>query len=299
MNSTPSSASISATAKMLVTVVASCVILAQPAFAGHVEKVKDDQVLIIQDDSEPELNPGDRFFVLVDGKKRAAIQVTKAKGRRGIARVLKGKPEVNGALLAVADAGTSGGAGAAAPGSPEVPKKSSSRTPFNRTTIGVLAGANSATQSVTVTNANSSTSNFSTSGTGFSLKGFADIPLGSRLGMIGRAGFEQFSVKGSGASTSILYGTADLLVRYSLFSGSFRLFPELGLGLHVPLSKSSTDLDASQISATTLLFFGLGANYAITGNMYLQGLLEYCYFPPSSNVTTTLLAFRLGLGWRY
>lgn len=269
-----------------------------PVKAAQVTKVKEDQAQVEADPTDPEFNVGDRFFVMSDGKKRAAIVIVKAKGRRGIAKVLKGKPEVGGTLAAVGAKSDSSTSAATQDASEAKKPRRSKSGPLSKTTVGVLGGLNSATQAVTITNATTS-STVSTAGMGYSLKGFADFPISGGFGATSRLGLEQFNVSGSSASTQILYATADFLLRYNFLSGSFQPSLNTGLGIHFPISKSSNDLDPSLISSTTVLYFGAGFDYIMSNTMYLRLNAEYSFFPPSNNVKTTLMALRFGVGWTY
>ena len=139
-------------------------------------------------------------------------------------------------------------------------------------------------------------------GSSYGAKAFADLPVSGNFGLIGRFGFENFSVAGSSPTlgsiqTSILYIDADLLARYQFLTGNFHPFPLAGIGIHYPLSKSSGVLDVQRISATTIFFLGGGFNYSINPSMYIHATGEYGLFPPSNDVTTSLIAFRVGVGW--
>jgi len=141
-------------------------------------------------------------------------------------------------------------------------------------------------------------------GSGYSLKAFVDMPLSGGIGLIGRVGIEQFNLSGNSTAmgavtTSIMYATADALVRYNFTDGPFVPYAATGLGVHFPISKSSGILNVSQISSTTVFFFDLGADYSISDSTYLTAHAEYGYFPPSNNITTNFIEFRGGIGFRY
>jgi outer membrane protein W len=140
-------------------------------------------------------------------------------------------------------------------------------------------------------------------GSGYSLKAFADMPFSGGLGLIGRVGIEQFNLSGNSTTmgavaTSIMYATADALVRWNMTDGSFVPYLAGGLGVHFPLSKSSGILNVSQISSTTVFFLDLGADYSMSDSTYLTFHAEYGYFPPSNNITTNFIEFRGGIGFR-
>ena len=281
---------------------ASLSLVSPNAEAARITRVKGSQVMIDLEGSS-EYTEGGRYLVIVGGKKKAVVEITKAKGGKAIGKVLKGTAAIDGTLQALG--GGSGG------GSTKTASKSrrsrsnrdrSSSDSFQDLTVGAVLGLGLTSQSVTATNQSNQSETISMSGSGFSLKAFGDLPISGNLGAIGRVGLEKFGVSGTpqaggDVKTDIMYITADLLLRYTFLDGDFKIFPLGGLGLHYPISKSSDVLNVQQISATTIFFLGGGLQYKFSDTMYATATAEYGLFPPSNDVKTSLIAIRGGVGW--
>lgn len=274
--------------------------LVSVSHAATLIKVKGDQVLVdLQGDSS--YAEGGRYLVMVDGKKKAIVELTKVKGQRAIGKVLKGTAFEQGTLAPLPGAG--GGSSATTASRPPRRRGTKKRGDiFDSMSWGALVSYGSASQNVTST-VNNVSQSISMSGSSYGLKAFLDLPISGPLGLIGRAGFENFGVKGTSSAlgdvnTSILYLDADALLRYHFLDGAFHPFPTVGMGLHYPLSKSSGVLDVGRISATTIFFIGGGFDYELNRTMYIHGTLEYGIFPPSNDVKTSLISGRVGLGWQ-
>lgn len=275
------------------------------AQAARISKVKGKQVIIEIESSE--INEGQKFFVMIEGKKKGIVLITKVAKGRALGKITKGIAAEEATLESVGKGGagtnpSSGSAGNESEGDPADSTKrrgkgKKSNSDVNTTTfIGVLAGYAMDSQSVKDTAGNS----VSMSGGGYSFKGFADLPLSGSVGAIARAGVEQVNLSGGNYTTSILYATGDILVRYSFSDSGFIPYIAAGLGIHYPLSKSSTILDVPRISSTTVFFVpSLGFNYAMSSDMILVGVVEYGLFPPSNDVSTSLITARFGAGWRF
>lgn len=279
-------------------VIASLTFAASSSEAARVTKVGGRKVLIDGSDSEVALSQGGRYVVIVDGKRKAIIEITQVKGNKAIGRVLKGRAAVNGTLQPLSGAKT------ASSGS-QRSRSGGGGTPFGDLTFGAVAGYAMDSQSVTVTSNDGSTSEtIAMSGSGFSLKGFGDMPVSGPIGVIGRVGIEQFNVSGSSTSlgsrkTSIMYATVDLMLRYNFMEGDIVPFGAIGLGIHFPLSKTSDVLNTQQVSSTSVFFFTGGLNYKLSETMYLTAMGEYGFFPPSNEVKTSMIAGRAGVGFRF
>lgn len=271
------------------------------AEAAKVVQVKGQGVKIDLKGSSTPVVEGEKYFVVVGGKKKAIILIRQVKGGAAIGKVVKGTPEVGGQLVAATAGAKRGGSVSSGGGG--------GGGMFSGLTIGALAGYAMDSQSVTTSaNCNGTVINetIDMSGGGFSVKAMGDMPISGALGIIGRAGIEQFNVSGTSkcaslgtVKTSIMYMTADLLLRYRFLEGGFQPFGQLGLGLHFPLSKTSDTLDVNKISATSVFFFGAGMNYALSSDLYLTAMAEYGLFPPSTDVKTSMIAIRGGVGMAF
>lgn len=277
-------------------------IISSGAEAARVTKVSGKQVIIEIETTE--MNEGQKFFVIIDGKKKGVVVITKISKGRALGKITKGKAELQATLESTTKSATTArnsvepSEESGDPGTQKQRgngKRKAGEEGDSVTYVGVLAGYAMDSQSVKDTAGNS----VSMSGGGYSLKGFGDMPLSGHIGAIGRAGVEQVTLSGGGFSTSILYATIDALIRYSFSDSGFIPYVAGGGGIHYPISKSSSILDVPRISATTVFFGDLGFNYQMSPEMILVGLLEYGYFPPSNDVTTNFITARLGAGWRF
>jgi hypothetical protein len=268
--------------------------------AAKITQVKGGQVLI-DTSGNVAITEGARYYVIIDGKKKGAVEVTKVKGSKAIAKILKGKAEVDSDLQPLSPPPTAATA-KAEPGKDE--KKEEPRTeeeetsPTSGKSYGLLVGVGLDSQTVTSPLTSVSTA---TTGTGYSAKAFGDLQISGPLGVIARLGAEQINLSGAGnANTNILYATGDVLLRYNfLYSEYFAPFVSLGMGLHFPLAKSSTLLDTPNISSTMVFFGGLGFTFSTGDTSYLLVQAEYGYFPSTTYVSTSITALRAGMGFNF
>ncbi len=276
------------------------------AQADSIEKVRGKQAIVVFDDSEAKVSAGDKFFAMDGGKKKALLEVVKFKNGKAVVKILKGKAAEGMELMASKskaksqdESGNDEQASSDdASGDEQSPKRKAPRsagaaTLFKDMTIGLLGGYSMDTQTI------SSPVSASMTGSGFSIKGFADVPVSGGLALYARAGAEQFNAQGSAYKTEILYAALDLMLKYSFGDGSMHPFAMGGLGLHFPVSKSSNILDVNRISSTTVFYAGGGINFVMSGNSYFQLTGEYGMFPPSNDVSTSLIAARAGMGFRF
>jgi hypothetical protein len=290
------------------TFISSLFIFSATAHASTVDKVKGSQAIVTFDGGETPA-AGDKFIAMENGKKRAILEVVQFKNGRAKVNILKGTAK-EGMTLAAAKhkgakasttteaAATDDQATAPESESPSKKKKSArsagSATLFKDMTIGAVAGYSMDSQTVT----QSGTSTAMT-GSGMSLKAFVDIPVTGSLGLYSRVGVEQFNVQAGTSKSELMYGVLDLLLKYSFTEGTFVPFAMAGLGIHFPISKSSNVLNTNLVSSTTVFYGGGGFNYALGGSTYLQLTAEYGMFPPSNDVSTSLIAVRAGMGFRF
>ena len=282
-------------------------LLSSEAYASAVEKVSKSQAIVVFDEGETP-SPGDKFFALDNGKRRAVLEVVQFKNGKAKVKILKGKPAVGMNVTAAGKAKASSQASAdessdsddAAVDGPKTRKKKRVRdagaaTLFKDTTIGIVGGYAMNSQQVSPAGQTAR----AMTGSGMSVKGFLDVPVTGSLNLYARFGAEQFNVTADVVKTEILYGVADLLLKYAFSEGTFVPFAMAGLGIHFPLSKTSDVLNPNNISPTTVFYGGGGFNFAMSGSMYLQATAEYGMFPPSNEVSTSLIAVRGGIGLRF
>ena len=275
---------------------------AHQAEAAKVTTIKGKSVMIEMDADE--LQQGEKYFVFVDGKKKAVVQIAKTKGTKAIGKVLKGNPVEGGSV------GKDSGSASASSGGGKRKKSSGSMSADSGDSggdasvpglfIGVLGGMGMDSQTVKdASNGNQ----VSMSGSGFSVKAYADMPIAGGFGVIGRAGIEQMnlagSLNGNNYETKIMYATADAMARYSFTDGGFVPFVAGGAALHFPLSKSSNILDVPRISSTSIFIFAGGAHYHLSDTMIITAMAEYDMFLPSNDVTTSIIAVRAGAAFKF
>ena len=268
----------------------SIILIGPSAEAAKVTQVGKGQALIsIESGDSP--NVGDLYFVMVNGKKKALVQVTQVKGKRAKVIVKKGTPQV-GAELSLARAGGGGSGKSASSG------RRGRKGALDGVYIGGMLGFNKASQSVKTSSGDST---ISMAGSGFSAKAFADVNITGGLGALLRFGVEQLNLSGSTTttnySTKIMYLSGDLLLRYRFLSGAWQPYIAGGMGLHFPITKSSNALQ--DIPTMTVFFGDLGVNYNLSRTSYVTVLGEYGLFPASSDVTTSFIAGRVGYGIRF
>ena len=273
---------------------------ASQANASTVEKVRGAMAIVNFDGGETPA-AGDKFFALENGKKKAILEVVQFKNGKAKVKIAKGKAK-EGMTVAAAGKGKSSGDqdAAAADSAEEGGKKKKSRSAGGATllhdmTFGILGGYGMDSQTVTIAGSSAQ----SMSGTGFSAKGFIDIPVTNSLALYSRVGVEQFNVQSGVFKSEIMYAAADLLLKYSFTNGTFVPFLMGGLGLHFPISKNSNILDINRISSTTVFYGGGGINWVMGSSTYFQITGEYGMFPPSNDVSTSFIAARFGLGFRF
>ena len=276
------------------------ILLVSNAKAAQISKVKGDQVLIDGVDSDSPMSEGDKYFVMIDGKKKGLIEITKSKGTKAIGKIVKGKAEAN-AELAPASGGASSSKKVAkntkrGKSKSKKKKRDDDDSPMAGLFWGGLLGIGMDSQSVTISNPTTQT--VAMSGMGYNLRVFGDMPFTDQLGGIARVGIEQMNLSGSGgASTTITYLSGDVLARFDIMQGTFVPFVAAGISLNMPVAQSSSVL-GTIASVMTFPIDG-GIRYSLDSDMYIIALAEYLYFPASSNVTTSIIAIRGGLGMRF
>jgi hypothetical protein len=269
------------------------IINSNPASAARVAKESGNQVLL-ELEREGEVEEGDRFLLIANSKRVAVVEITKVRGLKAIGEILKGKARINATLAPLKRQGEQSESRAYA----QIPQRKRKRFSLSNLTMGVLAGSGFDSQTVSI-----ASESISMSGVGLSLRVFGDLPISGALGLIGRMGFEQLNVSGSATigevKTSIIYATTDLLLRYHFNIDDITPFAHGGLSIHAPLTTSSDVLDAQRVGMTTIFLLGGGLRFILTDTLYGVGLAEYGYFAPSSEVKTSLIALRAGLGFKF
>ncbi|MDX9730821.1 MAG: hypothetical protein RBT63_03530 [Bdellovibrionales bacterium] len=269
------------------------------ANAATIEKVRGTQAVVVFSDGETVPKAGARLFATENGKRRAVLQVVRTSKTKAIVKITRGKvtegmevSAAGGRRSAPQDA-DSAALNADNSSNRHPPRSAGAATLFKNMTFGVLGGYAMDSQNVKTPSAI-----YDMTGAGFSAKGFTDIPVTGSLSLMARAGVEMFNVQAETVKTEITYAVVDLMLKYSFTEGTFVPFAMAGLGLHFPVSKTSDVLDINRVSSTTVFYGGGGINWALGPSTYIQLSGEYGMFPPSDNVSTSLIAVRGGLGFR-
>lgn len=274
----------------------------QQATAATVEKVKGSSAIVSFGEDEEQPVKGAKVFATENGKRKALMEVVQIKNGKAKVKITKGKAK-EGMEVVSGKAKVATGAGEDDPntgteqtgGKKKRPRSAGAATLFKDMTIGILGGYALNSQSVTI----SGSATQAMAGSGFSVRGFADIPVAGSLGLLTRVGAEQFNVVKDSSKSEILYAVVDLMLKYSFAPTGFVPFVMGGLGLHFPVAKASNILDVNRVSSTTVFYGGGGFNFVMGNSTYLQLTAEYGMFPPSNDVTTSLIAIRSGLGFRF
>lgn len=281
------------------------VLIAPFSFAAEITKVKGSNVLLNL--SGESTLPGDVYFAVEGGKKKALIKIVKVKGDKAIAKILKGTAATGMSLERKGGGGSS--SEAATTSTPRKSKSSSgSRASMDsRAYWGVLLGFAQDVMSVNVNRdvpPGDSLGTAGLSGSGFSAKGLFDYELFNQVWFRGTTGLEQFNVAGTSicgkgnkeaCDAKIMYLSLDFIARYVFMTGGFRPWAGAGVALLFPASKSSTALASSSIGTTNVLIVTGGFDYFISPSMYIPVSVEYGMLPKSNEVDAHWIAARAGV----
>lgn len=271
---------------------------ALPTFAAQISKIKGRSVLIdLKGDSAA---PGDTFYaVSSDGKRKAIIEVGKIKGDKAIGKITKGKPAA-GMRLELKPTVTSKHQ------SGENHASASSSPAKARAYFGGLFGYARDSMSVNVNsfNTNQFLETVSLSGSGFSGKGMFDYELFQQVWFRGTLGAEMFNASGNArcgtnnaetCDVKFVYLTFDFIGRYVFSQSNFRPWAGGGVSLLFPASKSTSALDESSVTTTSVFVVAGGADFFLSPTMYIPIQVEYGMLPKSDEVEANWIAVRVGV----
>lgn len=304
---------------LLAALTASFMVIPQ-TFAASVSTVKGQKVLI--DLEGADANAGDEFFLInpESQKKAAIIRIRQVKSGKAIADIVKGNAKAGFSLQAKGPSKMSAeppppeAEEAAVAEQPRYDSGSSRDTGYLRViknSWGVLGSFNMNAMNATISN----TDVFGTTtktpadmkGNGFGAGGFYDYAFTSEMVGHASAMLEQFVTTGSAATAAcsgstncevnITYLSLYGLGKYYFSKDKFRMWGAAGMGYLLALSKSSTALNESKISANQVLTLAIGGDYQMSRHNYIPMSLEYNYFWPSADVTANQIMLKAGWAW--
>ena len=285
----------SSSSKIAILSIIGFLFIAQPSWAGRVVKVKGKKVYIMLDAEELDsTSKGDNLYLTTSaGKKRGIVTVRKKKGRKVIAQLRKGKAKKRMLTRARKSRKKRRDQETMEPAM-EVAQADNDDNEPSDIMYGVLGAFGTATQNV------KGVADMSGSSMGF--KGIFDYNIIGGFGVKAQLGLDMISVSGSSASqdfaTDITYLTVDMMIRYNwMFSNSFGLYGNLGMGIYSPMSTdlgTNAALEEDSISTTSVFILGAGAIVPF-GSWAITGGVDYLMFPPSDEVDTNIIAAKVGV----
>ncbi len=270
-----------------------------PALAMRVEVVQGNKARILLEGESASV--GDQFFALEGGKKKAVLKITQVKGEKAMAVVTKGKAAAGQSL----QLGRSSGGAVGESSSGGGPSKISGFRNW-----GVLGSylMSKMDAKVVVDETSGETETAAMTGSSFGVVGFSDYGLSRNFVLRGGVGYEMFQTMGSISNTSACEGgDCNVNISYLSFYGQAKYIimekPSLwvggGVGFLLAMSKSSSVLNESDISANQIYNFAIGADFAMGAKNFIPVVFEYNLFPASATVSANFMALRAGYGWNF
>lgn len=251
----------------------------QAAEVSKVNSKKKVAILNLTSDEAAALAKGDEGFAMKGSKKKGLLQITKVKGTKAMANILKGRAEKGDEVLF--DIGTSAAS------------SSGSGSRKGKMSIGALLGYGMDAQTVKSSNG---TANLK--GSGLSFKGFFDYRILKSVSARLEVGMEQFKastdINGTKPKTEINFLEVNLTGNFYIVDSATKFYVGGGVSLLSPMSQSVTAVEP--VSTTTAFNGKVGASFAIGKKYFIPMQFDYLYFPPSATVTTSIMAGRIGIG---
>jgi len=290
-------------------------ILTLPSWAATVKAVKGSRVLVQLEGASS--STGEEYFLIDPSttKRRAIIRIRQIKGDQAIAEVLKGTAQSGFTLQAKARSNVKGSSPRTRKADPTFANPvedtivtNSGRFPLvAKNSYGVLGSYLSHSMNAKFIASPGRTASSSLSGSGFGVGGFYDHTLTDKLMGRAHASYEQFNAQGStpladcdGSTTcdvKINYLSVYGLAKYQLTSSKYRMWAGGGVGFLLAMSKSSTVLNASEISTNQVFTAAFGTDIYYSSKNYIPVSLEYNLFPASSTVSASSVVLRAGWAW--
>lgn len=287
-----------------------------PSWGATVKAVKGTRVLVELEGASS--SAGEEYFLIdpASTKRRAIIRIRQVKGDQAIAEILKGKAQSGYTLQAKAHSTINNTSARARKADRSFSNPSediltaSGRFPLvPKNSYGVLGSYLSHSMNAKFVASPGRTASSSLSGSGFGVGGFYDHSLTDKLTGRAHASYEQFNAQGTtpladcdGSTTcdvKINYLSVYGLAKYQLTSSKYRMWIGGGVGFLLAMSKSSTVLNASQISTNQVFTAAFGTDVYFNSKNYIPLSLEYNLFPASSTVTASSIILRAGWAWNH
>lgn len=287
-----------------------------PGWSASVKTVKGSRVLVQLEGASSAA--GEEYFLIDPGtaKRRAIIRIRQVKGDQAIAEVIKGQAQSGFTLQAKARsnerssarAGGRGDSSGLSGAASDVLIPNSGKFPLiAKNSYGVLGSYLSHSMNVKFVASPGRTASSSLSGSGIGVGGFYDHSLTDKLMGRAQASYEQFNAQGStpladcdGSTTcdvKINYLSMYGLAKYNLTSSKYRMWVGGGVGFLLAMSKSSTVLNASEISTNQVFTAAFGTDIYWSSKNYIPVSIEYNLFPASSTVSASSMVLRAGWAW--
>lgn len=260
--------------------------------AMEVSKVKGEKVLIQLGDQTT--SPGDEYFALDgNGLKKGIVAIKQVRDDRAIGLLLKGQAQPGWTLQKRTAKNKTRG---------KTTTTSRAGEPNQKAYYGIQIGYAMNKMDVVQANATS----VSMSGSSITYRGIFDYELFERIWFRGGIGMQNFKVTGpstgcnsltsytSACETNISYLGMDIWGRYLFATGYYRPWLGGGFSLIFPMTKSSTTLDESSITNSSIIGIGGGIDVFVTPDFYFPLQVEYGLLPKSSNVSANIISIRVG-----
>lgn len=248
---------------------------------------------VLEFDSANPLEKGDKLKS-VDGN--TLVIIGKVKGNKAIANIKSGEAQ-KGMQFAKAGANKKKGKEKSITESPLAPTPEQK----NKLLFGILAGVGMGSMEVALTDISQTQKETAKlSGMGITVKGFADMPLGSVMFLRGSLGYESIDTTGTLTQFSLCGGSTKCVVQIPFIAAdgiagiyfvnrSWKFYGFGGGGLLFPMGPNTNALNSSSIKQSGAIRAGAGLRF---GKFPIE--VEYEMLPPSSDVKTTVIQIRTG-----
>ncbi len=282
---------------LFVTLVLMVLFFATDVFSAEILKVKGRYAVVkFTPEEAGNVFKGQKYYAVLNSKKKAILSVKLIKGNKAVLAILKGKARSGYTLIERQGKSTRGKTKVA---------RSKYSTGSRKLFAGILVGASMDDQSFP----DSQTKNqVETSGTGMSFKLVGDYSFYKRFGLRLQLGLEQFNAASEDKTTetNINYIGLDGILRYRITDSRWVSWFGIGLSVMHPLSPEPKGppgriILKDSITTQAIGIAQLGLQIPIGKNIGIPIQFEYLYFPPSKedDIKTSAIAAKLGLGWYF